>query len=90
MGGQASRSVLSATLNLSKESLQQYLKKFDADEVEVLKKVYKSLALRSETPGASLRLRPSFLPLCSKAAEPPLVEKEREKSSPCLRANLFW
>ena len=51
MGGQGSRYALAGGSNLSRENLKNYLKKFDGDEVEVLKKVYKSLALRSEAPG---------------------------------------
>ena len=54
MGVQGSRYALSGSSNLSKENLKQYLKKFDADEIEVLKKVYKSLALRSDSPGREI------------------------------------
>lgn len=54
---------LAFSTQLSKECLKQYLKKFDSDEVEVLKKVYKALSARSPGPGIDKETFLQYFPL---------------------------
>ncbi|KYF43519.1 calcium dependent protein kinase CDPK7 [Toxoplasma gondii ARI] len=62
-GGAGPANSLAFSTQLSKECLKQYLKKFDSDEVEVLKKVYKALSARSPGPGIDKETFLQYFPL---------------------------